>query len=64
MRRSILPFYPIDDVCLRIIMCRFLPVSLGIGAILEEGTIGQRRKKFEEMARGNGLDDAYTATLA
>ena len=26
-------------------------------------TIGQRRKKLEEMARGNGLSDAYTATL-
>ena len=27
-------------------------------------TIGLRRKKLEEMARGNGLSDAYTATLA
>ena len=26
-------------------------------------TIGLRRKKLEEMARGNGLSDAYTATL-
>ena len=26
-------------------------------------TIRQRRKKLEEMARGNGLSDAYTATL-
>jgi len=26
-------------------------------------TIGQRRKKLEEMARGNGLSDAYTTTL-
>ena len=26
-------------------------------------TIGQRRKKLKEMARGNGLRDAYTATL-
>ena len=65
MRRSILPFYPIDDVCLRTIMCtsRFLLVSLNIEAILEEVTIGQR-KKLEEMARGNGLGDAHTATLA
>jgi len=27
-------------------------------------TIGLRREKLEEMARGNGLSDAYTATLA
>jgi len=27
-------------------------------------TIRQRRKKLEEMARGNGLGDAYTGTLA
>ena len=45
-------------------MCRFLLVSLNIDAILGEVTIRQRRKKLEEMARGNGLSDAYTATLA
>ena len=44
-------------------MCRFLLVSLKIEAILGEVTIGQRRKKLEEMARGNGLSDAYTTTL-
>ena len=44
-------------------MCRFLLVSLNIEAILGEVTIGQRRKKLEEMARGNGLSDAYTATI-
>ena len=44
-------------------MCRFLLVSLNIDAILGEVTIGRRRKKLEEMARGNGLSDAYTATL-
>ena len=44
-------------------MRRFLLVSLNIEAILGEVTIGQRRKKLEEMARGNGLSDAYTATL-
>ena len=38
-------------------------MSLKIEAILGEVTIGQRRKKLEEMARGNGLSDAYTATL-
>ena len=44
-------------------MCRFLLTSLNIEAILGEITIAQRRKKLEEMARGNGLSDAYTATL-
>ena len=44
-------------------MCRFLLVSLSIDAILGEVTIRQRRKKLEEMKRGNGLSDAYTATL-
>jgi len=33
-------------------------------AILDEVTIYQRRKKLEEMTRGNGLSDAYTATLS
>ena len=45
-------------------MCRFLLASLNIEAILAGITIGERRKKLEEMARGNGLSDAYTATLA
>ena len=44
-------------------LCRFLLASLNIEAILGEVTIGQRRKKLKEMARGNGLSDAYTATL-
>ena len=44
-------------------MCRFLLVSLNIDAILGEVTIRQRRKKLEEMTLGNGLSDAYTATL-
>jgi len=44
-------------------VCRFLLVSLNIDVILGGVTIGQRRKKLEEMARGNGLSDAYTATL-
>ena len=33
-------------------------------AILGEVTIRQRRKKLEEMTQGNGLSDAYTATLS
>ena len=44
-------------------MCRFLLVSLNIEAILGEVTIGQRRKKLQEMTRGDGLGDAYTATV-
>ena len=38
-------------------------MSLKIDAILGEVTIGQRRKKLKEMARGNGLSDAYTTTI-
>ena len=38
-------------------------MSLKIEAILRELTISQRRKKLDEMARGNGLSDAYTTTL-
>ena len=44
-------------------MCRFLLAWLNIEAILGGITIGQRRKILQEMARGNGLSDAYTATL-
>ena len=56
-------FLPISDVCLLTALSRFLLVSLNIEAILGEMTIRQRRKKLEEMARGNGLSDAYTETL-
>ena len=45
------------------IVCRFLLVALNIDAILGEVTVRQRRKKLEEMVQGNGLSDAYTATL-
>ena len=44
-------------------MCRFLLISLNIDAILRGVTIAERRKKLEEMTLGNGLSDAYTATL-
>ena len=44
-------------------MVRFLLVSLNIDAILGEVTIRMRRQKLEEMTLGNGLSDAYTATL-
>ena len=44
-------------------MCRFLLVTLNIEVILAEVAISQRRKKLEEMARGNGRSDAYTTTL-
>ena len=44
-------------------MCRFLLVALHIDAVLGEVTIHQRRKKLKEMVQGNGLSDAYTATL-
>ena len=46
------------------VMLRFLLVSLSIDAILGEITVYQRRKKLEEMTKGDGLGDAYTATLS
>ena len=42
---------------------RFLLALLIIDGILGEMTIGQRRKRLKEMARGKGLSDAYTTTL-
>jgi len=44
-------------------VCRFLLVSLNIDAILGEMTTRQRKWKLQEMTSGNGLRDAYTATL-
>jgi len=41
---------------------RFLLVSLSVDAILEEVTIG-RRKKLEEMTKKKGLSDVYTEKL-
>ena len=43
--------------------CRFILVSLNIDMVLEEVTIGQRKKKLYEMIEGNGLRDAYSITL-
>ena len=43
---------------------RFLLVSLNIDAVLEEATIHRRKKKLAEIIQGNGLRDAYSATLA
>ena len=42
----------------------FLLVSLNIDAILAEVTLHQRRKKLDEMTRGEGLGDAYAATFS
>ena len=64
MSRSIHHPDPTKDLGLLTIVCRFLLVSLNVDAILEEVTIRQRRKKLEEMTQGNGLSDAYTATLS
>jgi len=52
-----------NGVCLLATLSRFLLVGLCIEAILGEVTIRQRREKLREMARGNGLSDAYMATL-
>ena len=45
-------------------MSSFLLVSLNIDAILGELTLHQRRKKLDEMTEGDGLGDAYAATLS
>ena len=42
---------------------RFLLVSLNIDAVLQEITVRQRKRKLDEMIQGNGLRDAYSATL-
>ena len=42
----------------------FLLVSLNIDAILGELTLHQRRKKLDEMTKGEGLGGAYAATLS
>ena len=42
----------------------FLLVSLNIDAILGEITLHRRRKKLEEMTKGEGLGDAYAATIS
>ena len=55
--------YLIKDAYLPKVLHRFLLVSLNIDAILAEVTIRQRRGKLEEMTQGNGLSEAYTATL-
>ena len=46
------------------IVRRFLLVSLNMDAILGEVTIRRRKKKLEGITQGNGLSDAYTATLS
>ena len=45
-------------------MSSFLLVSLNIEAILSELTLHQRRKKLDDMTKGDGLGDAYAATLS
>jgi len=63
VRRSIWHFHSINDVYLLAVVCRFLLISLYIDAILGEMTVSQRKKKLQEVKRGNGLSDAYTTTL-
>ena len=58
--------FPLYQRCILIVQTtayRFLLVSLSIDAILAELTITKRKNKLEEMARGNGLSDAYTEAL-
>ena len=42
----------------------FLLVSLNMDAILGEITLYQRRRKLDEMTKGEGLGEAYGATLS
>ena len=42
----------------------FLLVSLNMDAILSEITLTRRRKKLDDITRGEGLEDAYAATLS
>ena len=44
-------------------MCRFLLVSLNMGIILGEVTIGLRKRKLDKMTHGNSLGDVYTTIL-
>ena len=43
---------------------RFLLVSLNVDAILGEITLHQRRKRLDQMTKGEGLGDAYATTLS
>ena len=45
-------------------MCSFLLVSLSIESVLGEITLDRRRKKLDEMSKGEGLRGAYAATLS
>jgi len=55
--------YACVTVHLLTITRRFLLVSLIIDAILEEVTVSDRRKRLNQMSKGNGLGDVYTKTL-
>jgi len=44
-------------------VCRFLLASLCIDAILGEVTVSERKRKLNEMTKGNHLGDAYATTL-
>jgi len=44
-------------------MARFLPIFLGIDAVLDQATIGKRRERLGLMTSGLRLDGAYDATL-
>ena len=44
---------------IQITVYRFLLVSISIEVILSQATIRRRRKKLEEMARGDGFGDFY-----
>ena len=63
MRGTTYHFHSINDEFSLTIVCRFLLVSLNIGAILGEVAIRQKGKKFEKMTQGDRLNDVYATTL-
>ena len=60
MHENIYCFHSINGLYLPAILCRFLLASLNLDAIIGEVTIRQRKKKLEEVRRGNRLSGAYT----
>jgi len=46
------------------VVSSFLLVSLNMDAVLGEITLHQRRRKLDEMTKGEGLGDVYTATIS
>jgi len=59
-----IPNTSVSNYSLTMISSFLLLVSLNIDEILSELTLRQRRKKLDEMTKGDGLGSAYAATLS